>query len=48
MNPHLMLWLSPDAFSRDADENTIAAHLARGINSVLGEGAAYIPEFLGL
>ena len=43
--PHMQLWLSFDAFSRDAGENTIAAHIGKGIDSVLGVGAAYIPEF---
>lgn len=43
--PHMTFWLSPDAFSKDADEYTVAFHIAKGIDSVLGEGAAYIPEF---
>lgn len=40
--PHMTLWLSPDAFGKKDDTNTIAQQAAKGIDNVLGPDSVFL------
>lgn len=42
VDPHMNLFLSPDAFARKESENPIAHQMAKGIDSVMGSGSAFL------
>lgn len=42
---HMVLHLSPDAFARRDDTNTIAEQIARGISRIMGRDSAFLVDF---
>lgn len=43
-SPHMVLYLSPDAYWKSESENTKASKIVAGINRELGEGSAFLAD----